>query len=259
MTLCRSFGLLLLLVLFSVTAHAQDNDRETFTVEGTVAAWFLHPSGDMISNGNRVDLRTDLGISSRHTSPYIRAILKPSHKNRVVFETVPYRLKGDQQLTRSFTFNGVTYTIQDRIASEANVNYFFGGYQRDFVSGNMGHAGVLTGVGYLDGDANVKSQTRGLQGTESAKIPFPLIGGEFRVFLDPRGLVNFNAEVKGLPLGGYGHYADALVNVGLSLSPNLTAQVGYAYLNADIHEKNNGDGFKLNFRGPIISIQFRDR
>ena len=91
-------------------------------------------------------------------------------------------MKGDQQLTRSFTFNGVTYTIQDRIASEANVNYFFGGYQRDLVSGNMGHAGVLTGVGYLDGDANVKSQTRGLQGTESVKIPFPLIGGEFRVF-----------------------------------------------------------------------------
>jgi hypothetical protein len=168
-------------------------------------------------------------------------------------------LDGNQQLTRSFTFNGVTYTNQDRIASEADINYFFGGYQRDLFSGTMGHAGFVTGIGYFDGDANVRSQTRGLQGTESAKIPFPLIGGEFRVFADPGRRFNVNAELKGLPLGGYGHYAQTVVNIGVLLNPNLTAQVGYAYLNTDIHEKNNGDGFKLNFRGPVISIQFRDR
>ena len=47
--------------------------------------------------------------------------------------------------------------------------------------------------------------------------------------------------------------------MGVSLGHNLTAQVGYAYVNADVHEKNNGDGFRLNFRGPLLSIQFRDR
>src|SRR5436190_7822712 len=247
------------LFLFSCTAYAQDNDREAFTVEGTVSAWFLHSSGDVISNGNRIDFRTDLGISSRHTSPFIHVILKPRRKDRIVFETIPYRLEGNAQLTKSFTFNGVTYTIQDRVASEANVNYFFGAYQRDLVSGSMGHAGLQAGVGYLDGDANVKSQTRGLQGSESAKIPFPLIGGEFRVFPDSRGHLNVNADVKGFPLDGYGHYFQTVVNVGVSLSHNLTAQVGYAYVNGDVHEKNNGDGFRLNFRGPVISIQFRDR
>jgi hypothetical protein len=254
-----ALGLQAVLILFTLTANAQEPDREEFTVEGTVAAWFLHPAGAVISNANRVDLEADLGIKSRHTSPYIRAILKPSRKNRVVFETIPYRFEGNQQLSRSFTFNGVTYTVQDRLASEADVNYFFGGYQRDLVSGAAGHAGLLAGVGYLDGDANVRSQTRGLQGTESAKIPFPLVGGEFRVFPDPRTRFNVNAEVKGLTFGTYGHYFQTVANVGVSLGRNLTAQAGYAYLNADIHEKNNGDGFRLNFRGPVISIQFRDR
>jgi len=248
-----------LFLLSTATAYAQDNDREAFTVEGTASAWFLHPSGDVISNGNQIDFRSDLGISSRHTSPFIRAILKPRRKDRIVFETIPYRLEGNAQLTKSFTFNGVTYTIQDRVASEANVNYFFGAYQRDLVSGNLGHAGLQAGIGYLDGDANVKSQTRGLQGTESAKIPFPQVGGEFRVFPDPRGHFNVNADVKGFPLGSYGHYFQTVVNVGLTLRRNLTAQAGYAYVNGDIHETNNGDGFKLNFRGPVISIQFRDR
>jgi hypothetical protein len=251
------FGVLAL--LFAGTASAQDNDHEAFTVEGTVSAWFLHPAGDVISNGNLIDFRTDLGVASRHTSPFIRVILKPSRKNRVVFETIPYRLEATAQLTKPFTFNGVTYTTQDRVASEANVNYFFGAYQRDLVSGSMGHAGLQAGVGYLDGDANVKSQTRGLQGTEAAKIPFPVIGGEFRVFPDPRGHLNVNAEVKGMPLGSYGHYFQTVVNVGVSLGNNLTAQAGYAYVNGDVHEKNNGDGFRLNFRGPVISIQFRDR
>src|SRR5262245_32809403 len=82
-----------LLLLFSVTAWSQDIDHEAFTVEGTVSAWFLHPAGDVISNGNLIDLRTDLGVSSRHTSPFIRAILKPSRKNRIVFETIPYRME----------------------------------------------------------------------------------------------------------------------------------------------------------------------
>src|SRR5262245_30889096 len=249
----------LLSLIFTATAQAQDNDHEAFTVEGTVAAWFLHPDGSVISNANRIDFRADLGISSHHTSPYIRAILKPSRKNRVVFETIPYRLSGNAQLMRSITFNGVTYTIQDRIASEANVNYFFGGYQRDVMSNSFGHAGFLGGIGYLDGDANVRSQTRGLQGTESAKLPFPLVGGEFRIFPEPRSLFNLNAEVKGFPLGTYGHYFQTVVNVGVSLGRNLTAQAGYGYINADVHEKNNGDGFRLNFRGPLISIQFRDR
>jgi hypothetical protein len=259
MNLLRLFCSLLFLVLFTIAASAQDNDHEAFTVEGTVAAWFLHPAGDVISNGNHIDFRNDLGISEHHTSPFIRAILKPSRKNRVVFETIPYRLEGNSQLTKSFTFNGVTYTIQDRVASEANVNYFYGGYQRDLVSRGMGHAGLQAGIGYIDGDANVKSQTRLLQGTESAKIPFPLVGGEFRVFPDPRGHLNLNADIKGFPLGSYGHYFQTGFNVGLSLGPNLTAQAGYAYVNADVHEKNNGDGFRLNFRGPMISIQFRDR
>ena len=259
MTLLRLVCLFPLIIALTGTACAQDNDREAFTVEGTVSAWFLHPAGDVISNGNLVDLRTDFGISSRHTSPFIRAIFKPSRKNRVVFETIPYRLEGNAQLTKSFTFNGVTYTVQDRVTSEANVNYFFGAYQRDLLSSSMGHAGLQAGVGYIDGDANVKSQTRGLQGTESAKIPFPLIGGEFRVFADPRHYINVNADVKGMPLGSYGHYFQTVVNVGVSLGSNLTAQAGYAYVNGDIHEKNNGDGFRLNFRGPVISIQFRDR
>src|ERR1051326_3324337 len=95
--------LVVLSLFFTVAAYTQDTNREAFTVEGTVAAWFLDPSGDVISNGNRVDLRTDFGISSRHTSPFIHVILKPSRKNRVVFETVPYRLQGNAQLTRSLT------------------------------------------------------------------------------------------------------------------------------------------------------------
>jgi hypothetical protein len=198
-------------------------------------------------------------MNSRRNSPYLRATFKPSRKNRIVFETVPYRLEGNQPLTRSFTFSNVTYTVQDRIASRADVNYFFGGYQRDFFSNNLGHGGFLAGVAYLDGDADVRSETRGLSGTESAKVPFPLIGGDFRVFPAPRAPIKINAEVKGLPLGSYGHYVHTVINVGINLGSRLTAQLGYSLLNADVHEKNNGDGFKLDFRGPVISIQFRDR
>jgi len=250
---------ILFVFVFVTAVHAQDTDREAFTIEGSAGMWWIRPYGHVLSNGNRVDLRSDLGMTSKRGRPIIRATLKPSRKNRIVLETIPYRLEGNQALTRSFTFSNVTYTVQDRIVSRADVNYFFGGYQRDFFSGDSGHGGVLAGVAYLDGDADVRSETRGLSGTEAAKVPFPLIGGEFRVFPAPGGHLNVNAEVKGLPLGSYGHYLHTVANVGLSLGTRVTAQFGYSYLNADVHERNNGDGFKLDFRGPVISIQFRDR
>src|SRR5688572_2472990 len=79
------------LIVLATPLYAQE-EREAFTVEGTVAAWLLRPSGNVLSNGNAIDLRTDFGMSSRRTSPYIRVIFKPSQKNRAVFETIPYRL-----------------------------------------------------------------------------------------------------------------------------------------------------------------------
>jgi hypothetical protein len=259
MTIRRSLFSFLLLIIFAGVLPAQETDREAFTIEGSIGAWWIRPAGHVLSNGTIVDLRSDLGMSSKHARPLLRATLKPTRKNRLVFETVPYKFEGNQALTRSFTFNNVTYTVQDRIASRADVNYVFGGYQRDLISTGMGHGGVLGGVAYLDGDASVRSETRGLSGTESARLPFPLIGGEFRVFPGPGGHLNVNGEVKGLPLGGYGHYIHTAIHAGISFGTHITAQVGYSYLNADVHEKNNGDGFKLDFRGPVISIQFRDR
>jgi len=118
----------------------------------------------------------------------------------------------------------------------------------------MGHAGFLTGIGYLDGDANVKSQTRGLQGT-NRKDPLPSHRGEFRVFPDPRGHLQSEARGQRPSLGGLRSLRSCRRQRRLVFRPQpYTAQVGYAYLNADIHERTTATGFKLDFRGPVISI-----
>jgi hypothetical protein len=258
MTTRRSL-IFLVLFFFTVPLRGQDPDHEDFTVEGSVGAWWVRPSGNVLSNGSRADLRADLGMLSRDAHPSVRATLKPSRKNRIVFETIPYKFDGDQSLTRSFTFSNVTYTIQDRISARTDVKYFFGGYQRDFVSSSLAHAGLLAGLAYIDGDANVRSQTRGLAGSETAEIPFPLAGAEFRMFPAAGRYFSLSGELKGLPLGGYGHYFQTIINIGVNMNENLTIQAGYSYLNADVHQRNSGNGFKLDFRGPVISLQFRDR
>src|SRR5262245_11250211 len=131
------------MLIFASVSPAQDENREDFRVEGTIGPMWISPAGNILSNGTRVDLRSDLGFASNQAALLVRAVFKPTRKNRLLFETIPYRLDGSQSLTRNFTFGGVTYSFSDRITSEARINYLFGGYQYDVLSGDNGHVGIL--------------------------------------------------------------------------------------------------------------------
>jgi hypothetical protein len=255
----RSLGAIALVGLAVLLFSSTPASGEDFHVEFTAGYWPLSPSGSILTRVTRVDLRTDLGIEGRKSHPEFKVVFKPGSKHRINFELVPYRFEGTNTINRSFELGGRTYPVQDRITSEAGVDYLFGGYQYDPVNNDRGHFGIGAGVAYFAASAEVTSQTLGVTGIEERKLPLPLVGGEFRVFPVPASNIwNINGEAKGMSLGSYGRYFHASIHTGFAVAPVLRLQAGFNFIDADLHQRDRTQGFKVRFGGPIFSVQLHD-
>ena len=237
---------------------AQVQDEEDFHLEVTAALWV----GTAAAPFNRVSPRwiyeADLGVRQNRPQFAGSLVFKPARRHRLIVEGAPYHLAGDNQLTRQFTFSGQTYTLQDRVVSDADIEFVFGGYQYDVVSNPRGHLGFQGGVAYVDATGTVRSQTFGFFGTITQSFPFPVAGTEFRLFLIPGSTVlNVNGGVKGMTLGDYGHFVEGGINGGVGLGRHVTVQAGYRVADADVHRKDQTRGFTPRFSGAIFSVQFR--
>src|SRR5262245_13626787 len=83
----------------SATAQA----AEKYGYEFTVGLWPLSPSGNVLSHGTSTDFGSDLGIKGG-VHPVFKAVIKTAERHGFTFEIVPYRLDGDNTLSRSFRF-----------------------------------------------------------------------------------------------------------------------------------------------------------
>jgi hypothetical protein len=245
-------------IIFAVFAAGAANGQENFHVELTLAAWRAGVEGSVQSGGLPIALRGDLALEDTWTF-YGKLVFKPARRQRINVEGIPYDFSGLNTLSRTITYQGRTYSIQDTVGSEASLTYFFGGYQFDLISHSLGHLGLEAGGAYLSASGTIHSMTTGVSATRTQTIGLPLAGAEFRVFLIPR-VLNVNGEVKGMSIGGYGEYFQASVNAGAGFS-RFSFQVGYQYLNADIHENRavNPAGIAPVISGPVFSVQLRDR
>src|SRR5437870_361016 len=108
----------LIVLVASAAAFAED-----FHIEFTGSYWRLNPSGNVQTTSTRVDLRSDLGIQDRKNQGLFKVVVKPGQKHRINFEVIPYRFKGQNNVSRTFQLGGVSYPFQDRITSEAKMNY----------------------------------------------------------------------------------------------------------------------------------------
>jgi hypothetical protein len=242
-----------------IAGAALAQNIESFRIELTGSAWLADTAGTIQSGLTPIDLASDLALERSKPMFLGRLVAKPSRRNRLIVEGLPYRLTGSNTVSRQFTFNGRTYSFQDQVTSTADIDYVFGGYQRDFVSRSQGHLGLGGGIAYVDATGTIRSQNFGFTGTEHQSFPFPLVGLEGRAFLIPRsGLLNINGEVKGMSLGDYGHYVDARVSGGIGLGRHLTIEAGYRLVDADVHRKDQTRGFAPHFTGPVFSVQIRD-
>ena len=248
-------GVVALALLASLPLVAQ----EDFHVEVTGSAWRTGISGALQTDIRPVDLQRDLNLQDQYTF-FGRLVFKPARKHRIVVEGAPYHFEGTNTLSRTIVYGGRTFNVQDTISSSADMTYFFGGYQYDFLSGHGGHLGAQVGGAYIDATGSITSAGLGATASRSQTLGIPLVGLDFRVYLIPgSSLLSVSGDAKGMSLGSYGHYVQGGIHAGVG-TRHVTFMAGYMILDADVHEKDGGvapAGISPRISGPVFSVQFR--
>jgi hypothetical protein len=229
-------------------------------LEVTGSWWRPWAKGTIQSGILPIELRSDLAL--RTGSQFFgTALIKVAERHRIVVEGSPLRYSGNNQLARTIVYNNRSYFVQDVIGAEADLTYFFLGYQWEFLSRNSGRLGLRGGGAYLDASGQITSASTGITASSSYRTGLPLAGldGEWFVYRD---LLEVHGGVQGMPLGGYGYYVQGGGGIGVHFG-FLGIRAGYWAINADVHERGPAGtdraGVAPDLAGPMFSIVLRTR
>ena len=234
-------------------------DFEDWAAEISAGYWPFDPTGKVKTQSTPGDLATDLGVKGYKSHPYFRLIVKPMRRFALSMEGIPYRLNGATTLNRELVFLGRTFLVKDDVTTKIKLNSVTVQARYDVVSRNSGFVGLILGGGFLQANAKITNTSRGIQDISKAQAIFPMVGTGFRAYPMSTYRFSFDGEVKGMNLGNYGYYMQSAFGVGYSPSQQVTFHFGYSVLDSDVHNKYETEGLRANFRGPTISIQWRNR
>src|SRR5262245_52656679 len=136
---------------------AQDAPSKVFRYEISAAWLGLIPKGNVLTNSNRVDFSSDLGIDRIQSQASFRALITPWNRSGLYFEFTPYRFSGKNTITRSFRFGGVTYALNEQVTSKASLNYLSMGYHYNMLTRERLELGFDVGAAYLGARAKASS------------------------------------------------------------------------------------------------------
>jgi hypothetical protein len=236
------------------TLMAQDVPGTVFRYEVSASWLGLTPHGNVLTNSNRVDFSSDLGINHMQSQVAFQLLIMPWYRQGLFFEVIPYRFDGEVTPTSSFRFGGVTYLANEPLSSKAALNFIAAGYRRNMIQGERLDLGFLAGAAYLGVRAQANSVSAGSSEVKR-DLPFPLVGLSTR-FTPANSRFSFRGESRGMTFGSYGWYFDATGSVGFKISPHVSLEGGYMFVDGDGH--HNTRGAQLNFHGPTVTLRFHD-
>lgn len=222
-------------------------------VELLALGWNIRTAGTIQSGILPIDLRSDLALQDS-TRFLGKLMFKPGERHRVVLEGAPLEFTGENELARTIVYNGRSYSVRDTVSSAASLAYFYGGYQYDLVRGRRGHLGLGAGAAYLDASGRIASRTTGVTAARAQRIGLALAGIESTVAL--HRFVELGGDLKGLPLGEYGHFVHTSATARLMLG-RVGVAAGWALIDADIHERGGTAGVAARFHGPVFGLSLR--
>jgi hypothetical protein len=234
---------------------AQVAPGKTGQTEVSVSWLGLTPGGNVLTNSNRVDFASDLGIHRMQSQAGLWFATKRNRSGLFV-EFIPYRFSGDRTITRSFRFGGVTYPVNERIIATASLNYFSAGYQRSFVDRPSLELALQAGAVYIGVRARASSPSIG-SADVNRDVPFPLVGLGTRYSPSEKSRFSIRGQARGMTFGSYGKYIDVAGAVGFKLSRHVDIDAGYRLIDGEGHHATRGA--ELRFHGPTVALRVHDR
>jgi hypothetical protein len=202
--------------------------------------------------GNDIDFVTDLGIE-RATFKQLKVVLRPTTKSKFRFEYTPITYTAEHTLTRSFVFNGQSFTVGLPVSTDVTWKAYRFGYEWDFVYRDRGFVGMLLDLKYTDINAELTANVIGTEFTH-ARAPIPAIGVIGRVYPAPNISItgefsgfswNRDAVIKGDDYGG--RYFDFDLYGTVNFTDHFGAQVGYRSF--DVFYKVKDDNGTMTLKG----------
>jgi len=233
---------------------AQVPPGRTGQTELSVGWLGLTPGGNVLTNSNRVDFVSDLGIHRMQSQAGVWFATKRNRSGLFV-EFIPYRFSGDRTITRSFRFGGVTYPVNERITATASLNYISAGYQRSFVDRPSLELALQAGAVYIGVRARANSASIG-SADVNRDVPFPLVGLGMRYSPSEKSRFSIRTQTRGMTFGSYGKYIDVAGYLCFKLSQHVDIDAGYRLIDGEGHHATRGA--ELNFHGPTVGLRIHD-
>jgi opacity protein-like surface antigen len=198
-----------------------------------VDAWYPRLDGHFSDTGGDIIDAAELNLDTNTWGPGAELTLTPS---RFFFRFDFYQVsfEGDTTLSRTFTFGGISFTINEDVNARVRVdNYrFLSGFA--VVKTAPFRLYVLLGLGYYHLEGRVAGNVSG-SAEQSLDVPAPLIGVLAQAKLT-RFL--FELEVSGLSVSYSdvgADYIDVKASVGITLFKVAMVRAGYRYVLINAH------------------------
>jgi hypothetical protein len=249
------------LFLLATPAFAQDEH-----VGVRVREWFARISGtieadDGSGTSDRIDLSDDLGLGDRNLTHELQAYVKIPVLGRIYAGWWRAHDTGSDTLTRSFDFQGVTFTTSTRIDSEVTLDVAYLNYEFAFPTIPIGDVvkielGAELGVRGIRGFGSIHDTTSGQTESKSGIAGLPTLGVHATAVL----FTYLRAELEVLGLAfRYGdwsaHYLEWSAELVGQPLPWLFAGLGYKAV--DINVRHGGtDKFAVDVGVSGLYITF---
>lgn len=237
----------LLAAAFAVAAGAQ---ADAIGVRFGAYAWQPDYDGTVKSGGEQVDVNNDLGLDDDDASVFFIAIEHPVPLlPNVLIQRTQLDTKATQRLTRTFTFDDVTYTASDTVKTDLDLSHTDATFYYEILD-NWAELDIgLTVRAFDDG---VKLTATNAAKTSSADIdavlPMLYVAAKFNL-----PLTGVYVAVNG---NGVGYSGDTLLDYRAALgyeSPiGLGAEVGVR--NFDLNYEDGDDEADVTVRGGYASV-----
>jgi len=250
-------------VLFLVATPAFAQDEH---VGVRVREWFARMSGtleadDGSGTSDRVDLAADLGLGDRNLTTELQAYLRLPVFGRIYAGWWRAHDTGSETLTKSFDFEGFTFTASSRIDSEVTLDVAYLTYEFAFPTIPIGdlvklELGAELGIRGIRGFGSIRDSSSGQTESDSGTVGLPVLGVHVTAQLFT--YVRAEVEVVGLTFS-YGdwsaHYFEASAEVVAQPLPWLFAGLGYKQVKLDVRHKGS-DKFAVDVGVAGLYITF---
>jgi hypothetical protein len=251
---------------FSQAIEKEDFDAYKLRIDA--GFYYSDPTGSIhgANDTGSVDLTKDLGFNSYPTFSG-KVDWKFTRKNHLYVSITPLDTSRQTVLTRTFTFQGQTFTSGLTTSSSLNTLAVAPGYQYDFIRRKRGHLGLGLQVDFFNTTAkiNAAAQVTGdgvhhaaVSASGSLLAPIPVAGPDFRLYLTNSPRLFVQGNVLGMYLFGYGNFVSTVGNVGVNLSKHFAVLAGYqlgSHLVVNNNSTNDRVGLRLVQKGAIVGLE----